>query len=81
MSTVTFGVRSALQDEYLAVAKRIYQRVESEPNPQAKEILQDIARSFRRLAELEEWLAANDPNRRKYDRPSCLSGSIAAIRN
>jgi hypothetical protein len=43
----------------------VRQRAAGEQNPNAKEILQDIERSFNRLIEIENWLA----NHQKYNRP------------
>jgi hypothetical protein len=43
--------------EYLRAANFVRQRAAREQNPGAKEILQEIERSYRRLVEMEDWLA------------------------
>jgi hypothetical protein len=50
------SLRSAPKREfYLETAKDMHHRASSETTPQAKEILLDIERSLRRLAEIESW--------------------------
>jgi hypothetical protein len=58
-------MRSMSCREYLRAASFVRQRAADEQNPNAKEILQDIERSFNRLIEIENWLA----NHQKYNRP------------
>jgi hypothetical protein len=58
-------MRSMSCREYLRAASFVRQRAADERNPNAKEILQDIERSFHRLIEIENWLA----NHQKYNRP------------
>ena len=41
------------------------QRAAREQNPNAKEILQEIERSYNRLVEIESWLS----QQQKYNRP------------
>jgi hypothetical protein len=45
--------------EYLRAANFVRQRAAREQNPGAKEILQEIARSYRRLVEMEDWWHIN----------------------
>jgi hypothetical protein len=66
-----------LQDSkrlYLEAAREIHQRAVRERNPQAKELLLDIERSFQRLAQIERWLDQHEPQDRKYDRPFAFFG-------
>jgi hypothetical protein len=41
--------------EYVEAAKLAHQRAQSEQNPRAKQMLQDIERSYYRLVEIEKW--------------------------
>ncbi len=59
--------------EYHLAAERIRRHAESAVNPTQKNLLLEIERSFQRLAEIEEWLGENHPNKRHRD------GSISAI--
>ena len=43
-------------EAYLRTAERAHQQAESALSPQEKNLLLEIERSFRRLAELEEFL-------------------------
>ena len=51
--------------EYLKAANRARQRAVSERNPHAKQILQEIERSYHRLVEFEKWAA----DQQQYNRP------------
>ena len=51
--------------EYVEAAKRAQQRAHGEQNPHAKQILQEIERSYHRLVEFEKWAA----DRQQYNRP------------
>jgi hypothetical protein len=51
--------------EYLRAANFVRQRAAREQNPGAKEILQEIERSYRRFVEMEDWLGTST----KYNRP------------
>jgi hypothetical protein len=58
-------------NQYLEAAKEIHEHAERERNPQAKELLLDIERSFQRLAAIKSW---SDQQDRKYDRPFAYFG-------
>jgi hypothetical protein len=58
-------MRSLSWLEYLRAANFVRQRAAREQNPSAKEMLQEIERSYRRLVEMEGWLA----HQQKYNRP------------
>ena len=51
--------------EYVEAANRAHQRAQSERNPHAKQILQEIERSYRRLVEIEKWMV----DQQQYNRP------------
>jgi hypothetical protein len=51
--------------EYIKAAKFAQQRADSEQNPHAKQILQEIERSYYRLVEIEKWMGDQQP----YNRP------------
>jgi hypothetical protein len=51
------AMRSMACQEYLRAANFVRRRAASEDNPNAKEILHDIERSYNRLVEIESWLA------------------------
>jgi hypothetical protein len=51
--------------EYAEAANVARQRAHSEQKAQAKEILQEIERSYRRLIEIERWAA----DQQQYNRP------------
>jgi hypothetical protein len=48
--------------EYVEAGKSAQQRAHREQNPHAKQILQEIERSYYRLAEIEKW-TENWPDR------------------
>ena len=52
--------------EYVEAAKRAQQRAQSEQNPHAKQILQEIERSYYRLVEIEKWAVSQQPNNRPF---------------
>jgi hypothetical protein len=58
---------------YLVAAREIHEHAERERNPQAKELLLDIERSFQRLAAIKNWSDQVEPDR-KYDRPFTYFG-------
>lgn len=58
-------MRSVAWREYLRAANFVRRRAACEENPNAKEILQDIERSYNRLVELENSLA----QQQRYNRP------------
>jgi hypothetical protein len=41
--------------EYVEAANHARQRAQSERNPHAKQVLQEIERSYHRLVEIEKW--------------------------
>jgi hypothetical protein len=51
--------------EYIEAAKLAQQRAHSEQNPYAKQILQEIERSYYRLVEIEKWVV----DQQQYNRP------------
>jgi hypothetical protein len=51
---------------FLRAAEQVRRRASNEDNPLVRDILQDIERSFRRLAEMEPFVTED---KRKYDRP------------
>ena len=51
--------------EYIEAAKLAQQRAHSEQNPHAKQILQEIERSYYRLVEIEKWMV----DQQQYNRP------------
>ena len=51
--------------EYVEAAKLARHRAESERNPHAKQILQEIERSYHRLVEIEKWAV----DQQQYNRP------------
>jgi hypothetical protein len=51
--------------EYVETANRVRQRAHSERNPHAKQILQEIERSYYRLVEIEKWIV----DQQQYNRP------------
>jgi hypothetical protein len=55
-------------EAYLRVAERAHQQAESALSPQEKNLLLEIERSLRRLAEIEEWNDAMENDKRKRER-------------
>jgi hypothetical protein len=53
--------------EYVEAAKLARHRAQSERNPHAKQILQEIERSYYRLVEIEMWMV----DQQQYNRPFC----------
>ena len=51
--------------EYVEAAKLARHRAQSERNPHAKQILQEIERSYYRLVEIEKWMV----DQQQYNRP------------
>jgi hypothetical protein len=51
--------------EYVEAAKLARHRAQSERNPHAKQILQEIERSYHRLVEIEKWTV----DQQQYNRP------------
>jgi hypothetical protein len=51
--------------EYVEAAKLARYRAQSERNPHAKQILQEIERSYYRLVEIEKWMV----DQQQYNRP------------
>ena len=51
---------------FLRAAEQVRKRAIGERNPAVREILQDIERSFRRLAAMEPFVSEHP---KKYDRP------------
>ncbi len=51
--------------EYIEAAKLVQQR-DTEQNPHAKQILQEIERSYYRLVEFEKWTVDQQPNNRQF---------------
>jgi hypothetical protein len=52
--------------EYVEAAKFAQQHAYREQNPHAKQILQEIERSYYRLAEIEKWTVNQQPNNRPF---------------
>jgi hypothetical protein len=52
--------------EYIEAAKLAQRRAHSERNPHAKQILQEIERSYYRLVEIEKWTVDQHPNNRQF---------------
>ena len=52
--------------EYIEAAKLAQQRAHSEQNPYAKQILQEIERSYYRLVEAEKWMGDQQPHNRPF---------------
>jgi hypothetical protein len=52
--------------DYVEAAKSAQQRAHREQNPHAKQILQEIERSYYRLAEIEKWTENQQPNNRPF---------------
>ena len=50
--------------EYIEAPKLAQQRAHSEQNPYAKQILQEIERSYYRLVEVEKWMGDQQPHNR-----------------
>ena len=51
--------------EYVEAANRARQRAHGERNPHAKQILQEIERSYHRSVEIEKWMV----DQQQYNRP------------
>ena len=51
--------------EYVKAAYLAHQRARSERNPRAKQMLQEIERSYYRLVEMEKWMV----DQQQYNRP------------
>jgi hypothetical protein len=51
--------------EYVEAADPAHQRAQSERNPRAKQMLQEIERSYCRLVEMEKWMV----DQQQYNRP------------
>ena len=62
-----------LPNLYLEAAREIHEHAERERNPQAKELLLDIERSFQRLAAIKDWSDQHEQDK-KYDRPFAYFG-------
>ena len=62
--------------EYVEAANRARQRAQSERNPHAKQILQEIERSYHRLVEFEKWAV----DRQQCNRPLLISGCSTVVR-
>jgi hypothetical protein len=56
-------------EAYLRKAEWAQQQAEISLNPQEKILLLEIERSFRRLAQVEEWQNAIDLDKRQGERP------------
>jgi hypothetical protein len=54
----------SLLREYVEAANLARQRAQSERNPHAKQVLQEIERSYHRLVEIEKWA-----DQQQYNRP------------
>jgi hypothetical protein len=61
--------------EYFEAANRARQRAQSERNPHAKQILQEIERSYHRLVEFEKWAV----DQQQYNRPLLISGCSTVV--
>jgi hypothetical protein len=52
--------------EYVEAANRAHQCAESERNPHAKQILEEIERSYYRLVEIEKWMVDQQQHNRPF---------------
>ena len=52
--------------EFVEAANRARHRAHSERNLHAKQILQEIERSYYRLVEIEKWTVGQQPNNRQF---------------
>jgi hypothetical protein len=52
-------------EAYLRAAERAHQQAKSALSPQEEHLLSEIERSFRRLAELEEWQSTLDSDHKQ----------------
>ena len=64
--------------EYVEAANLARQRAQSERNPHAKQILQEIERSYYRLVEFEKWMGDQQPHNRPLAHFGMLNGRQAA---
>ena len=64
--------------EYIEAAKLAQQRAHSEQNPYAKQILQEIERSYYRLVEFEKWMGDQQPHNRPLAHFGMFNGRQAA---
>jgi hypothetical protein len=58
--------------EYVEAANLAHQRAQSERNPHAKQMLQEIERSYYRLVEIEKWMV----DQQQYNRPFAHFGLV-----
>lgn len=56
-------------EAYLQTAERAHKQAESALTPHEKNLLLEIERSLRRLAQIEEWQNATGFDKRQWDRP------------
>jgi hypothetical protein len=52
--------------EYVEAANRAHQCAESERNPHAKQILEEIEQSYYRLVEIEKWMVDQQQHNRPF---------------
>jgi hypothetical protein len=52
--------------EYVEAANRAHQCAESERNPHAKQILEEMERSYYRLVEIEKWMVDQQQHNRPF---------------
>jgi hypothetical protein len=58
--------------EYVEAANLAHQRAQNERNPHAKQMLQEIERSYYRLVEIEKWMV----DQQQYNRPFAHFGLV-----
>jgi hypothetical protein len=63
------SVVQSRSEAYLRAAERAHQQAKSALSPQEEHLLSEIERSFRRLAELEEWQSTIDSDKKQSERP------------
>jgi hypothetical protein len=63
--------------EYVEAANHARQRAQSERNPHAKQVLQEIERSYHRLVEIEKWAVDQQQHNRPFAHFGLFNGHDA----
>ena len=63
--------------EYVEAANLARQRAQSERNPHAKQVLQEIERSYHRLVEIEKWAVDQQQHNRPFAHFGLFNGHDA----
>jgi hypothetical protein len=63
--------------EYVEAANLARQRAQSERNPHAKQVLQEIERSYHRLVEIEKWAVDQQQHNRPFAHFGLFDGQHA----